>query len=313
MTRSPRLGYALAAAAATFWAFNGSLAKFLLDDGVSAPHLSELRSAVSFAALLGFLALRDRAKLRIDRADLPRLAFLGVVGLAAVHATYFLAIERLDIGVALVVQYLGPLLVLLWLRVAHGRRLKPSLWAAVLLSVTGCTLVVEAYAPQRIDAVGLAAAAGAAVALAIYLVTSERAGHRYPAVTTLTYGFGFATLFWLLVRPPWGFPFDRFESLENLALGLGVAVVGTLVPFVLMVAALRHIAAARAGVVATLEPVLAALIAWPVHQQTLGLPQIVGGLIVVGAVIWVQTHQPHVEEAAPAWGKPAAVDSAAAS
>jgi drug/metabolite transporter (DMT)-like permease len=301
-----RFGYALAATAATMWALNGSLARFLLDDGVSAPHLSELRSAVSWLVLVVALALFSRRRLRIAREDVPKMAWLGIAGLAAVHALYFFAIERLEIGVALVIQYLGPLLILIWLRVFHGRRLAPSLWGAVAVSVVGCFFVVEAYDADDLSGIGLLAAFGAAVTFAVYLIASERAGHRYEAYTTLAWGFGFATLFWLVVRPPWTFPFEQFDNLENLAIGvLGVAIVGTLIPFLLMLAALRHLPATRASVVATLEPVLAALIAWPVHEETLGPPQILGGLLVVGAVVWVQAHPPSPEvEAVPVNKRP---------
>ena len=167
----------------------------------------------------------------------------------------------------------------------------------------GCFLVVQAWNPGAIDGLGLLAAFGAAITFAIYLYSSEQAGHRYEPVTTLVWGFGFASLFWLVVQPPWSFPFAEFSSAENIALGLGVAVIGTLLPFVCIVAALRHVPASRAAVVATLEPVLAAIIAWPVLGQDLDVAQIAGGLIVVGAVIWVQSQRPaHEDEAAPAYG-----------
>src|SRR3954462_12006366 len=123
--RHPARGYALAAIGATMWALNGNLARYLLDDGVSAIRLSELRSAGSWAILLVALALWRPQLLRVRREELPSLAFLGVAGLAGVHATYFYAITRLDIGVAVTIQYLAPLLLLVWLRVAHGRRLRP--------------------------------------------------------------------------------------------------------------------------------------------------------------------------------------------
>jgi drug/metabolite transporter (DMT)-like permease len=302
VTRRPRLGYALAAAAATMWALNGSLARYLLDDGVSAQHLSELRSGLSFVAIAIGLAITNRERLRVHREDLGRLAWLGIAGLAGVHATYFLAIERLQISVALTIQYLGPVLLLLWLAVVHKRRLKAGLWGAVIVSVVGCFLAVEAYDAGSLVGLGVLAAMAAAITFAIYLVASERAGHRYHPATTLLYGFGFATLFWLVVRPPWTFPFEAFDSTENVLYGLGVAFVGTLIPFLCIVEALRHIPAPRAAIIATLEPVLAALIAWPLHDETLGVPQILGGLLVVGAVIWVQTHQSEVEqESAPAW------------
>jgi drug/metabolite transporter (DMT)-like permease len=270
------------------WALNGSLAKFLLDDGVSALRLSQLRSALSWAILVAVLALTRPGLLRIEREDVPRLAFLGVVGLAGVHATYFFAIDRLQIGVALTIQYLGPLLILLWLALAHGRRLGRGLWGAAALSLAGCFLVVRAYDVGSLDGLGVAAAFAAAVTFAIYLVGSERSGRRYEPATTLAWAFGFATLFWLLAQPPWLFPVSVFDSTGNVALGLGVAIIGTLLPFVCMVAAVRHIPAPRAAVVATLEPVLAALFAWLIHGEALSPAQIAGGLLVVAAVIWVQ-------------------------
>src|SRR3954453_9969126 len=145
------------------WAANGSLSRLLLDDGVSAMRLSELRAVLTFVLLGGALAIARPKLLRVRREDLPRLGFLGVAGLAGVTATYFFAISRLDIGVALVIQYLGPLLVLLWLRVAHHRRLPRALWAAAALSLIGCFLVVEAWHPSSLDVLGIVAAFAAAV------------------------------------------------------------------------------------------------------------------------------------------------------
>jgi drug/metabolite transporter (DMT)-like permease len=278
------------------WAVNGSLARLLLDDGVSAFHLSQMRSTLSFLCLFAYLALFKPQDLRIERHEIRPLATLGIAGLAGVHATYFLAIERLDVGVALAIQYLGPLLILLWLRFAHHQRLAPSLWGAVALSAVGSFFVVQAYDASGIDGLGLVFAFGAAVFFALYLVLSERAGESHPPQTTLTWAFGFTTLFWLIVQPPWTFPFGLFDNAENLLYGLGVALIGTLIPFVLIVTAVRHIPAAKAAVVATLEPVLAAILAWPILDQALEAPQIAGIVIVVAAVVWVQIHRPAAED-----------------
>ena len=111
------------------FALNGSIAAYLLppEGGVGAVRLSQLRSVGSWLILLLALGLLRRDLLRVDRRELPGLALLGVVGLAGVHATYFLAIERLPIGVAVTIQYTAPMLLLIWLRVAHGRRVARSL------------------------------------------------------------------------------------------------------------------------------------------------------------------------------------------
>ena len=286
--------------AAAMWALNGSLARYLLRDDVPADRLSQLRSAGSFVLLGLALVIARRDLLKVERRDLPLLAWIGIAGLALVHATYFVAIDRLQIGVALVIQYLAPLLLLLWLRFVHRRRLAPSLWAAVALAVVGCFFVVRAYDAGSLDGLGVLAAFGATATFAIYMIGSERIGHLYEARTTLFWAFGFATVFWAVVTPWWSFPFGDFDSLRNASLGLGVVVIGTLLPFICMVSSLRHIPAARAAVVATLEPVLAALFAWIIHDESLAAAQLGGGLVVISAVVWVQSHRPDLEsESAP--------------
>jgi drug/metabolite transporter (DMT)-like permease len=302
-TRSPRLGYALAATAATLWALNGSLARFLLDDHMPAARLAELRSACTFVALAGALAIARPRLLRIRPKDLGRFTVLGVVGLAGVNAFYFAAIARLQIGVALTIQYLGPLLLLLWLKLVHRRTLPGGLWSAALLAAVGCFFVVRAYHPGGLDGVGIAEAFGAAVTFAVYVFASEQAGHRYEPATTLAWGFGLSTLFWLVVQPLWSFPLHALSSPRNIAFAAYVVIGGTLVPFACMITAVRHLPAARAAVVATLEPVFGALLAWPIHDQALSPVQIAGGLIAVGGIVWVQSQRPELEaELAPAYG-----------
>jgi drug/metabolite transporter (DMT)-like permease len=296
MQRSPARGYVLVAVGATMFALGGNLARYMLDDGVSAMRLSQLRSAGSLILLAAALAVTRPQLMRVRRSDVPQLAFLGICGLALVHATYYAAIDHLEIGVALVIQYMAPLLLLLWLRFRYGRRLAASLWGAVALSIAGCALVVRAFDPGGLDAAGVAYAAGAAVTFAIYMVASERAGQRYQSVTTLFWAFLFASIFWALVQPWWSFPFSAVDPW----LALGVIVIGTLLPFICVVTALRHLPAPRAAVAATLEPVIAAIFAWWLHDEHLAAVQLAGGALVLGAVLWVQAHRPDLEaELAP--------------
>jgi drug/metabolite transporter (DMT)-like permease len=304
--RRPRLGYMLAAVAAAMFALNGSLARFVLDDGVSAAHLSQLRVTLAFLLLAGTLAVVDRRRLWIARRDVPRMAWLGIMGLAVVQFTYFAAIDRLAISVALVIQFTGPLLVLVWLRVAHGRRLRTSLYAAVALSLVGSALVVEVYDAGELDGLGVLFAVIAAVGFAVYLVGFEGAGRAYDAFTTLAWGLGFATLAWLVVSPPWMLPLGDVASLRSAGLVLAIVLVGTLGAFLLNLSALRHLPATRVGVVATLEPPLATLMAWAIHGEALAPAQMAGGLLVVAAVAWTQLHPPAPEvEAVPGWNAPA--------
>lgn len=299
---SARRGYLLAAAAAALFAGNGATARVLLDDGMPADRLAWLRSATAFVALLVALAWRRPRLLRVRPEHVPRLAFLGVAGLAVVQASYFVAIERLGVGVALTIQYLGPLLILLWLHLAWRRSLPRGMWAAAALSVSGCFLVVGGWDPGAIDGLGLAAALVSAVTFALYAFGSERAGRSYPAVTTLVWAFGFSLAFWSLLAPPWSFPWGELASPGHLAAAAYVCVLGTLVPFVMIVSAVRHVPAARVAVIATLEPVLGAIVAWPALGEALSAVQVLGGLVVVGAVVFVQAQRAAgAEEIAPPW------------
>ena len=118
-------------AAAALWGLNASVSRTLLDDGPSALRLSELRTIGSLLVIAAAVALYRPRLLLIDRSQVPMMVLVGVGGLAVVYAAYFIAIERLQIGVAVTLQYLAPLILLLWLWLAHGRRLAPSLWAAM--------------------------------------------------------------------------------------------------------------------------------------------------------------------------------------
>jgi drug/metabolite transporter (DMT)-like permease len=298
--RSAARGYLLAAAGAALFSLNGIWARHLLDEGVDAARLSQLRSAGSWLILLIVLGAARPHLLRVDRELVPGLAFLGVVGLAGVHASFFLAIDRLEIGPALTIQYLAPLALLLWLRLVHGRSIAAGLWGAVGLSLAGCFLVVRAYDAGDLDGVGLLAAFASMVTFAVYMVGSERAGERLEPVTTLVWVFGFASLFWALATPWWSFPWDGLGSVQSVLYGAALVVAGTLVPFTLIVASLRHIPAPRAAVVATLEPALAAVFAWIFLGEELAAVQIAGGAVVVTAVAWVQSKRPDLEaEGAP--------------
>src|SRR5436309_80482 len=267
-----------------------------------AARLAELRSVCTFAALAAAIAITAPGLFKIRRQDIGRFTVFGVIGLAGVNALYFAAIARLDIGVALTIQYLGPLLLLLYLKVIHHRKLPRGLWGAAGLAAVGCFFVVGAYHPSSLDAVGVAAAFGAAITFAVYLFSSEQAGQRYPAATTLVWGFGLSSVFWLIVQPIWTFPLSALGSGRNAACAAYVVIGGTLVPFACMITAVRHLPGARAAVIVTLEAVLGGVLAWPILNQALSPVQIAGGLVVVAAIVWIQTQRPQLEaELAPAY------------
>ncbi len=292
----PLLGYAMVLTAATLWAVNGTVSKIILDTGVSSPRLTEVRSTGAFLGLAAAVALLNPRSLRISRRELPLLAVFGVCGLAFVQWFYFAAIHRIAIGVALLIQYLAPLIVALWARFAMHRPVRRRIWAALALALVGLSFVLELWSGFELDGLGVAASLLAAASYAAYVLLAEREVGRRDPISLTTYGFLFATLFWALVQPWWSFPFGELDDAAGAAWSLPVwaliawmIALGTILPFGLMIAALRFVSAPRASIIAMLEPVAATVVAWLWLGETLGPAQLGGGALVLAGIVLAQS------------------------
>jgi drug/metabolite transporter (DMT)-like permease len=299
--RRPFAGYAMVLVAATLFGVNGSVAKVALSSGLSSLRLTEARCAGAFAGLALIALVRSPASLRVTRSELLRLAIFGVGGVALVQLFYFLAIHRLAIGIALLVQYLGPLLVAVYVRVFRHEAVRRRVWVALGLSLTGLALMVELWQGIALDGLGVLFALLSAVVFAGYLLLAEREVAGRDPISLLAWGFCFATLFWTLVQPWWSFPAGRADDVVTLqgrlsswhlpvwALVLWVVVLGSIVPFTLIVAGLRHVTATRVGIAAMLEPVVATVVAWAWLRESLTPAQLAGAAVVLAAIGLAQT------------------------
>jgi drug/metabolite transporter (DMT)-like permease len=299
--RRPATGYAMVVVAAGFFGLNGTVSKVILGTGLSSLRLTEVRCAGALAGLLAIVLAKRPERLRASRRELLFLACFGVFGVALVQLFYFLAIHRLDIGVALVIQYLGPLLVALWARFVYREHVRRRIWGALALALAGLSLVVDLWRGVSLDGLGVTFSLIAAATFAAYLLLAENAVGRRDSVSLLCFGFLFATLFWTIVQPWWSFPTgvvgQRVSLGGNLAslhlpvwaLIAWVVVAGTIVPFFLIVGALRHLPATRVGVIAMLEPVIGTLVAFAWLDETLGAEQLIGGALVLAGIVLAQT------------------------
>jgi drug/metabolite transporter (DMT)-like permease len=299
--RRPALGYALVLTAATLFAVNGSVAKVALSSGLSALRLTEARCAGAAVGLVAVALLRSPASLRATRAELVRLAAFGVAGVALVQLFYFLAITRLAIGVALLIQFLGVLLVAFWARTFGHEHVRRRIWVALACSLTGLALMVEVWHGSALDGVGIGFAFLAAFVLAAYLLLAEREIATRDSVSLMAWGMVFATLFWTVAQPWWSFPGGQVAGTVSLhghlaswhlpvwALLLWIVVLGAIVPFVLLVAGLGHVSATRVGIASMLEPVVATAVAWAWLEQALAPVQLAGGAIVLAGILLAQT------------------------
>ena len=287
--------------AATLFAVNGAVSKIALDGSdIGTLRWTELRATGSFLLVAAWLAVSSPQRLRIEtRREAARLALYGVVGFALVQWLYFVAIDRLPIGIGLLLEFTAPVLIALWARFVWHEAVRRRAWAALALVVAGLALVAQVWAGLTLDGVGVAAGLLAACGLAAFYLMSKRlVGSRDP-ISVTCFGLGFAALAWAVVLPWWSFPWEELSIPVELPHGLFTVPVGTLAlwgvvlgtvaPYLLTVAALRHLSATTVGIVATFEPVAAAMIAWVWLGESLVAVQILGGIVVLVGILLAET------------------------
>lgn len=271
-------------------------AKGLFRSGIQPSELAEWRVLFGFLVLGGAVALLRRGDLRVARKDLPLLLLFGVFALGGVQWSYYESIQRLPIGVALVIQYTGPLLMLAYAR-WRGLHVGARLWIAGGLTIAGSYLVVGAYDADllSLNLAGIPYAVLAMLIFVVYFLLAERILARYSVWTLLAYGFGAALAAWLVLRPPWTLPWESLADPASAALLAGVIVLGTALPFTLIFVSVSLIPAVRTGLASTAEPVVATAAAWLLLSETLALPQVLGGAVVLAGIAVAQSRRPRAD------------------
>ncbi|GAA4816166.1 EamA family transporter [Streptomyces ziwulingensis] len=288
------MGLGLALASAVAFGGSGVAAKPLIEAGLDPLHVVWLRVTGAAVVMLP-LAVRHRA---LPRRHPGLLAGFGLLAVAGVQACYFAAISRVPVGVALLVEYLAPALVLGWVRFVQRRPVTRAAALGVVLAVGGLACVVEIWSGLGFDALGLLLAFGAACCQVGYFVLSDRggdAGDDAPdPLGVIAYGLLVGAVLLTAVARPWNLDWPVLTHTVpvngtpvSAALLLAwIVLVATVLAYVTGIVAVRRLSPQVAGVVACLEAVLATVLAWVLLGERLSAPQVAGGAVVlVGAFI----------------------------
>ncbi|MFE5731834.1 DMT family transporter [Streptomyces sp. NPDC056528] len=315
--RSAGLGLALASA----FAFGGSgvAAKPLIEAGLDPLHVVWLRVAGAALVMLP-VAWRHRDLLRRKPALL--LGF-GLLAVAGVQAFYFASISRIPVGVALLVEYLSPALVLGWVRFVQRRPVTRAAAFGVVLAVGGLACVVQIWSGLSFDLLGLLLALAAACCQVGYFVLSgQGTDETEPAdpVGVIAYGLLVGALVLTVVARPWGMDWavlggratmDGTTVPAWLLLGW-IVLIATVLAYVTGVVSVRRLSPQVAGVVACLEAVVATVLAWVLLGEHLEAPQIIGGAVVLVGAFIAQSSTPKAPPSGPVAGGAGDVNAAGA-
>ena len=282
--------------AAVMFASNGVASKLLLNGHISAWRLAQVRSISTFLILAALIAWRAPKSILITKREVPRLAALGAFGIAAVNGTYFLAISRMHVSIALLIEFTAPVWIVLYLRYVRKKHVPNEMWLALFLALLGLAFVAQVWKGLTLDGIGVLAALASAFAVAFFFLAGEGMTEHRDNQSTTMWGFGFAALSWSLIMPFWTFPFDVFTvsiPLEGALDGynapgwvliLYVVFVGTVFPYLCVMNGLRNLSASTTSAFGMLEPIFAGIIAWFWFGESWTTIQLIGGVIVIAGI-----------------------------
>ncbi|QGN46535.1 EamA family transporter [Micromonospora sp. WMMD558] len=302
-------GLALAVFSALTFATSGTFARSLINAGWSAEAVVVARVGLAalVVALPAVLALRGRWP--VLRRNVASIGVFGLLGVALAQVCFFNAVRYLPVGVALMLEYLGIVVVVGWMWLAHGQRPRRLTVAGSAAALAGLALVLDLTGAGRLDPVGVLWGLGAAIGLAGYFVLAGRVDANLPSVVMASGGMAVGAAVLLLLglvgvlplRATFGdvdFAGQRASWLLPVA---GLVLVAAVIAYLSGIAAARILGARLASFVGLTEVMFAVLIAWLVLDELPTLVQLLGGGLIVAGVALVRLDEPRDT---PAAGEP---------
>ena len=276
-----------------FFAISSIPAKLAMESGLSAFRLTQIRTMGAFLVLFLYVYLKNKSSLRINRKELPIFIAFGLFGFAAVNLFYFLAIQRLNVGVALIIEFTAPIWIVLWMRFIQKKIVSKLMWWGLVIGLTGLVLIAQVWRGLTLDGLGVTFALLDAFALALYFLVGEKLVGVKSSEATMAWGFGVSSAFFAIIQPWWTFPFEELGRVVDLTgrlagisiptyfLILWIIVLGTAVPYFLVLNGLRGLSAATSSSIGMLEPVFGGIFAWIFLYEKLNFIQSVGAVVVL--------------------------------
>ena len=276
-----------------FFAISSIPAKLAMESGLSAWRLTQIRTMGAFLVLFIYVYLKNKQSLKIKAKELPILIIFGVFGFAAVNLLYFLAIQRLNVGIALIIEFTAPIWIALWMRFIQKKLVSKLMWWGLVIGLTGLVLIAQVWRGLTLDGLGVTFAILDAFALALYFLVGEKLVGVKSSEATMAWGLGVSSAFFAIIQPWWTFPFEKMGNVVDLTgrlsgislptfyLVLWVIIFGTAIPYFLVLNGLRGLSAATTSSIGMLEPVLGGIFGWIFLYENLNFTQSVGAVVVL--------------------------------
>jgi drug/metabolite transporter (DMT)-like permease len=299
-TDSAGLGLGLALFSAATFSTSGSFARTLIDAGWTPEAAVTARIAVAALVLAGPAAMAMRGRWGGARRHLGLVSGYGLIAVAGCQVCFFNAVQHLAVGVALLLEYLGTVLVVGWVWLRHGQRPHRLTVLGSVVAIAGLVLVLDLIGDRRLDPVGVLWGLGAAIGLATFFVLSSRTGgDELPPVAFAGGGMliGAVTLGALgavgvlPMHMTFGSVHFGGHPTSWLVPVVGLSLVAAVFSYVAGIAAARRLGARLASFVGLTEVIFAVLVAWALLGELPTGLQLVGGLFIVVGVALVRADE----------------------
>lgn len=291
-------GLVLALGSAATFGTSGSFASSLLDAGWSPAAVVLVRISVG-ALLLAVptaLSLRARNGLLLLRSSAGLMVLYGVMAVAIAQVCFFNAVAHVPVGVALLLEYLGIVLVVGWMWARHRQRPRRLTVAGTVVVLVGLSFVLDIFGGAHFDLVGVLWGLGAAIGLAGYFVMSARSVEALPPVATAGLGMGIGALVLAALGLVGAMPMRvtsrpvhfAGHQMTWLVPVIGLSVIAAAVAYVAGISAAVRLGAKLASFVGLTEVLFAVLFAWLLLGQLPGAGQVFGGVLILAGIVLVK-------------------------
>ena len=295
----PVLGLVVALVSAAAFATSGAFGKSLLVGGWSPGLVVTLRITLAAFVLLGPALWSLRGRWAALRRNAWVVLGYGLTGVAGCQLAYFYAVTHLSVGVALLLEYLAPVLIVGWLWARHRQAPRRLTLAGVALAVVGLLLVLDVVGGATVSLVGVLWGLGAAVCLVLYFLLADHVDEDVPPLALA--GGGLAVGAGSLWAAALAGVLDMTRGAGQVPLGgvvvpwwvpvLVIALVAAAFAYVTGIAAVRMLGAKVASFVALTEVLFAVVFAWLVLAELPTPVQLVGGVLIVAGLVAVRADE----------------------
>ncbi|WP_066636709.1 DMT family transporter [Desulfolucanica intricata] len=282
-------GYLMVIMAGCAWGSLGIVGKLLFAGGFEPLSAVWFRIAISFAALLIIMLLFKRAELRVKIKDLLFFALFGLICVSTFNVVYFYTVNLTTVSTAAILLYTAPAFVVVLSRYIFGEFITSRKLISLLLSMLGCFFVVKGYDPTavKLNLPGILCGLLSGLTYALYTIFAKKSLNKYSPWTVILYTQCFGLLFLSLVNSPLALLSGRY-SLTTWGELVFLGLISTLFAYICYNQGLRYIEPGKVSIIATIEPVVAVVLAYVFFKELLEPVQLLGTVLVLTGVILIQ-------------------------